>query len=115
MKKKTWIIALTLIILGLCIYSTSARPVLLPKGSGIPDREIVFSFYDDEGHHIGFINADGSSLETRQVKIPGSFRLLRPLDRYTPTFHNAVLWSKTEMQLGCNIFMMEFQHMAFHS
>jgi WD40-like Beta Propeller Repeat len=101
MKKKTWIIILTLAILGFCIYSTSAQPIFLPKGSGIPDREIVFSFYDDEGHHIGFINAVGSGLEKRQVKIPaGSFRLLRPLDRYTQAFHHAVLWSKNGDAIG---------------
>lgn len=97
MKKKTWIIILTLIILGFCIYSTSAQPVFLPKGSGIPDREIVFSFYDDEGHHIGFINADGSGLETRQVKFPAI--RFRPL-RFNRGTHEAILWNETGDSIG---------------
>jgi hypothetical protein len=107
MKKKTWIIIISMIfllflfLLGLFLYSASLQPVFLPKGSGIPDREIVFLHFDDQDGFVGFINPDGSGLETRTVKMTtGISGYDSRLRKYTEWFHQDIRWTENGDAVG---------------
>ncbi len=110
MKKKTWIIIISMILLlflfllGLFLYSASLQPVFLPKGSGIPDREIVFLSVDDKEYHLDFINPDGSGLEKRTVKmITGIFSYDSQLRNSLNGFTGISDGLKMVMRLACRI------------
>ncbi|RQV98406.1 hypothetical protein EH221_01995, partial [bacterium] len=82
-------------------YSASLQPVFLPKGSGIPDREIVFLSVDDKEYYLGFINPDGSGLETRTVKMTtGISGYDSRLRKYTEWFHQEIQWTENGDAVG---------------
>ena len=101
-KKPIWI-AGAIIFLGLCVYSALLPPLLFPRNEALPDREIVFRYWDNRwtAAHIGFIDPDGSGFETRDVIVPtGFFDYDFAFKRYTAWLHTSVRWSENGDAIG---------------
>lgn len=101
MERKKIIYLLGVIVFGILLYSVFLPPLFLPYDSNIPERDIVFSTQ----YHIGFINADGSGLEIRDVKIPvGLFTPSFPLKKYSQWHSYSIHWNETGDAIGMEYF-----------
>jgi len=80
--KRNLVLTVGLALLGSCAVlvglGLTGRANVLPKGQGLPEKDIVFT-PEDASDSLGFINADGTGFETRTLEISEGF--LRDLAR----------------------------------
>ena len=98
MNKARLVVTLTILVLFVAVivvaviissHTSQQKPLLLPVGRGIPDREIVFSV--DIGV-LGFINSDGSGFVTRTVDL-SSWAPINFSGTYIPQLEDEITWS----------------------
>lgn len=102
MNKFHWFwIVIIILFLGSLLGSICLPPILLPLNSKIPDREIVFNYWDGKVDKIGFINSDGSGFTERDIRVPtGLFDYDFPLKIYTNNVSEIVRWSENGDGIG---------------
>jgi WD40 repeat protein len=84
-------------------FKINPEPRFRPLGSQVPDKEILFTLdvYEDLDDTIGFINSDGTELETRSYEIPVPLFFQKiPLKQYDSFAGRIFTWSLDGQSVG---------------